>query len=569
MTSNEDQLAALLLRWEESWEQGEDVPAAQLCAECPAMADPLQAQIDVLKKMAWMKKDAAEEVQPNGNTDAPLVGKTLAGRYRIDQFVGEGGFGQVYRAFDTELQREVAVKVARQQAQGTDALLHEARRVAQLRHPGIVAVHDVAHDDKTLFVVSDFIGGENLAQLLQPVDPWEAARLAADVAEALHFAHEQGFVHRDIKPANILIDKQGRPLVADFGIAATGEELAQGARISSGTLPYMAPEQLAGEVQLIDGRTDVYALGVVLYKLLTGRQPHGARTPTALREQILFRAPSSFDAPAELREICLRCLAKHPADRYASAKELAEALRNAIADHNRTRRWRLPLVLLLVAVVIAAAIAGVHFLPSSAKRTAFVQDGAFVFDGTNRIVTPVERFAPVTLEAWVRPEKFEYRSHAIVGSNINGEWGISLTISGVVLAAEYIEGELKSKQVVPVREWSHVAAMFGERETRLYFNGKLVATGPPTKIKGGTRFVIGNVGENSPIDYFIGQIRSVRISRGERYQGDFVPDEEFRKDADDGLSKAILIYDGKSVKGGEVLDLSGSNNTGEVTPPIH
>lgn len=561
MSSQDDQLAALLLRWEELWEHGDDVPATQLCADLPDLADPLQRKIDALKRMAWMKKDVTVEAEANSH-EAPLVGKTLAGRYRIDQFIGEGGFGQVYRAFDAELQRHVAVKVAHQQAQTCDTdLLREARRVAQLRHPGIVAVHDVGHDDKTMFVISDFIDGENLAQRLQsqPPTPWEAARLAAQIADALHFAHEQGFVHRDIKPANILIDKAGQPLIADFGIATTGEEPGNP---STGTLPYMAPEQLAGEVQLIDGRTDVYALGVVLYEMLAGQPPHNARTPTALREQILFRPPALFEAPAELQRICLRCLAKHPADRYPSAQAAAEALREALARHSRIRRWRVPLVLLSAAVVIAAVMTGLHFLPPLAGKTAFVKDRVFVFDGTNRIVTPLERFAPVTLEAWVRPERYEYRNHCIIGSDIPSEWGLSLTISGVVLMAEYIPGELRSKQPVPVREWSHVAAVFDEKETRLYFNGKLVATGPPTQIKGGTRFVVGNVGENEPVDYFLGQIRSVRISKGERYIADFVPDKEFVKDTKDAACKAVLIYGRGAMDGDKVIDLSGNGNDG-------
>lgn len=571
MSSKEDQLAALLLRWEEAWEHDEDVPAAELCVENPDLADQLQAQIDVLKKMAWMKNDAAEVLPANGSTDAPLIGKTLAGRYRIDQFVGEGGFGQVYRAFDSELQRQVAVKVAHHHVQETDALLQEARRVAQLRHPGIVAVHDVVRDDQTVFVVSDLIEGHSLAQLLQSglPDPCRSAKLVAEIAEALHFAHEQGFVHRDIKPANILIDKQDHPLVADFGIAATAEELAQGERLSSGTLPYMAPEQLAGEAQLIDARTDVYALGVVLYEMLTGHQPHSARTPTALREQILFRAPVAFDAPAEIREVCLRCLAKHPADRYPSAQALAEALREA---HVRPRRWRIPVLGLLLVALALSVVAGVRYLPpllvKAEPLAIFLRDGTFVFDGTNRIVTPVEPFAPVTLEAWVRPERYEQRCHFVIGSDIPSEHGIGLGMAGVLLACEYVPGLYQSMQVVPLREWSHIAAVFGEKDTKLFFNGKLVGTGPATQIKGGTPFVIGNVGYRNPIDYFVGEIRTVRISRGERYQGDFAPESEFVKDADDAPCKAVLIYDGRAVEDGKVVDLSGNRNHGTPQPSL-
>ncbi len=574
--SQEDRLAALLLRWEESWELGDDLPASQLCTDCPDVANQLQANIDVLKKMAWMKKDAANEVQSDGDDAVadPFVGKTLAGRYRIDQFIGEGGFGQVYRAFDTELQRAVAIKIAHHKARtGGDDLLQEARRVAKLRHAGIVAVHDVGHDEQILFVVSDFIEGQSLAQLLEakPPVPWDAAKLVARIAEALHFAHEQGFVHRDIKPANILIDQQGQPLIADFGIAATSEELTQGTHLSSGTLPYMAPEQVAGEVQLVDGRTDVYSLGVVLYEMLTGRTPHEARTPTALREQILFRAPLRLDAPAELQQVCLRCLAKHPADRFPTAQALAEALRQAVTGKAHAQRWRVTLIVLLLAVLAIATVVGIRFLPSllESRTGTFVKEGAFVFDGTNRIVTPVERFAPVTLEAWIRPERYEYRCQCVVGSDIPTEYGIGLGISGVLLCAEYLQGMYQSKQIVPLREWSHLAAVFAPGETRLYLNGKQVATGPATQVRGGARFVIGNVGPNNPNDYFVGQVRAVRISKGERYTGNFVPDQEFTKDPDDSPCRALLIYGEGAMHGGKVTDLTGNGNDGvpEKLPP--
>ena len=131
-----------------------------------------------------------------------------------------------------------------------------------------------------------------------------------------------------------------------------------------------------------------------------------------------------------------------------------------------------------------------------------------------------------------------------------------------MLAAERIEGLVKSKQVVLIREWSHIATVFAETETRLYFNGKLVVSGPPTKAVGGTHFVVGNAGENHPREYFLGQIRSVRISKGERYESDFTPDEQCIKDADDAPAKAVLIYDGSTVEGDRVIDLSGEDNHG-------
>jgi len=370
-TEPDDKLAELLLRWEEAWDHGEEVPAEQLCAECPDLVEPLRRQIAVLKKMAWMKGDLGD----GSDSDAkqrpdPLISKTLGGRYRIDAFLAEGGFGRVYRGYDPELDRPVAVKVAKAAAVASPDLLQEARRVAKLRHPGIVPIHDVGHDEGVWFFVSDLMEGQTLADLSQKPTPAEAANLVAQVADALHYAHEQGFVHRDIKPSNILLDNQGRPQITDFGIAVTGEEIADRRTPRSGTLPYMAPEQLAGEVQLIGPRTDVYALGVVLYELLTGRGPYQGRTPTTMKEQILFRspaAPRTIDGkiPPDLDAICLRCLAKHPADRFGSAAALAEALRNRPKFR---ARWRLIAAAAVVVVLVAAVILAGRFLPG--KSTA-------------------------------------------------------------------------------------------------------------------------------------------------------------------------------------------------------
>jgi hypothetical protein len=327
--------------------------------------------------------------------------------------------------------------------------LDEARKLAKLRCPGIVAVHDVGQDDGLTFIVSDFIGGTNLATWIashRPA-PLDAARLVAEIAENLHFAHEQGFIHRDIKPANILIDEHSKPLITDFGIAATIVEAVRSKGLGTGTLPYMAPEQLSGELQLIDARTDLYALGVVLYELLTGRLPYQARTPGVLREQILFRTPTSIrtiapDVPPNLEAVCMRCLAKHPADRFHDAGELATALRECCAHQEAgTRRWWLRLVAVAGLIVLVGAVAFQLWMSraGSAGRH-MVREGVFVFDGTNRIVTPLERFLPVILEAWVRPERYESRDHWVIDSDVLDEWGYWVGMATGKLAAEYVEG---------------------------------------------------------------------------------------------------------------------------------
>jgi serine/threonine-protein kinase len=340
------------------------VTAAQLCADQSELVEPLQHQIDRLKKMAWMTEEEGEDSV--SATPDPLPGSVLSGRYRIEAPVGEGGFGRVYRAFDLELQRPVAVKVTRPEriipTQG-EGLLEEARRAAQLRHPSIVAVYDVGQDTGALFIVSDLIEGSNLAEVIatKRPSPQEAARLLADIADALQFAHEQGFIHRDIKPANILVDQRGRPFLTDFGLATSTDRISDMKDASSGTLAYMAPEQVAGENHLLGPGTDVHALGVVLYELLTGKHPFSSMTLNGVRESILFRIPEPVQAinpavPAALARIVLRCLAKHPADRFRSASELAEALRTGGTDRSPVSKavglGILVLLIPLIAVVL-------------------------------------------------------------------------------------------------------------------------------------------------------------------------------------------------------------------------
>jgi len=571
--ADNEKLTELLIRWEEAWDHGEDIPASQLCSDCPELAEELAGQIDALKKMAWMKDDATDDTDNEVELSDPLISKTLGGRYRIDELIAEGGFGRVYRGFDPELQRPVAIKIPKAgrvaSAEQADFLLEEARRVAKLRHPGIVAVHDVGRDDGVCFIVTDLIDGTNLAEVIanKRPTPQDAARLVAQIAEHLHAAHDQGFIHRDIKPSNILIDAAGKPLIADFGIAATIKEVEHGQAVTSGTLPYMAPEQIAGEVQLIDARTDIHALGVLLYELLTGIHPYQARTPTVLREQILFRQPKAIRTinpvvPRELERICLRCIAKHPADRFASAEQAGKALRDSISGE--AKRWRRRFLLGIVAILlvflgakcISMAVSHWMAIEQSAKP-----ENVFVFDGISRIVTPLERFAPVTLEAWVRPERRatpEYSATYVIGSDINGYHGIGLGTTGGRLHAQRLAGIVRSKQIVPLRTWSHLAVVFASDETRLYFNGRLVATGLPTQNLGGTPFVIGCLGEDTNALQFVGQIRCLRISTGERYKLDFVPDNELKPD-----DTAILIYGGGAVDGGKVVDLSGNGNHGQ------
>jgi len=369
MSDRQEQIDELLDRWEAARDRGETLPAAELCRDHPELLDEIKQAITAL---AWVP-DVPQPEDPQselisftgsdghgGRAFHEPVPKRL-GRYELQEPLGAGGFGQVWKAYDTELHRHVAIKVPRTDRgdfpSKIDRFLEEARRVAQLRHPGIVSVFDVGHQDTWCYMVSDLIDGESLqTRIHRQKVPWtEAARIAADVADALQYAHDQGFIHRDVKPANILLDNAGKVYLADFGIAATEQELTTSGSSPSGTLAYMAPEQIQGGP--LDGRADVYGLGVALYELLTGTRPFEQKEPVELRQAVVSTAPEppvrlDRTIPAELSEVCAKALAKEPKRRFGDAKQFAEALRACKAGRRHAGRY----VTLATAAVLLAFV---------------------------------------------------------------------------------------------------------------------------------------------------------------------------------------------------------------------
>ena len=308
-----------------------------------------------------------------------MIGQTL-GHYRIVEKIGAGGMGEVYRAHDETLDRDVALKVLPAASLGDDTartrLLREARSAAALNHPHICTVHEVGEADGQAYIAMEYIEGQPLSELLRDKGvPLETAlHYGSQIAGALAHAHERGVIHRDLKSANVVITSEGRAKVLDFGLAKrlAGKELAEVTTQSQasltqpgavlGTLPYMAPEQLRGEPA--DARSDVWALGVVLYEMLTGQRPFRGDSGYELSAAILEHATPTLlsTVPTVLQAVVERCLAKDPAKRYPSAGELGRELllceeRLAARARSPAAILRRPVVVAVVALLVALAVA--------------------------------------------------------------------------------------------------------------------------------------------------------------------------------------------------------------------
>src|SRR5438128_5677257 len=285
--------------------------------------------------------------------ESPTINTNIS-HYRILSKIGAGGMGEVYLAQDTKLDRKVAIKflperlVADEQAR--KRLVREARAAAKLDHPNICSIYEVSEDDGRSFIVMQHVEGETLDSRMKrkSLDLSESLSLASQLADALAEARTHGSIHRDIKPSNIIITPRGQAKVMDFGLAkslsttgAIDTEAATQSLLTTpgtviGTVPYMSPEQVKGEQ--LDARTDIFSFGVVLYEMLSGRQPFASESAAATASAILTREPSPVvrfapAAPEELQRIVRKGLEKDRERRYQTMRDVATDLNNLQRDH--------------------------------------------------------------------------------------------------------------------------------------------------------------------------------------------------------------------------------------------
>jgi serine/threonine protein kinase len=339
-----DTLLELLVQWEEHRANGDSISAEKLCPNNPQLLAQLRDRIARREKML-----AALELSPDQSGSfatgrAPGTLPQLDG-YEILEMIGQGGMGIVYKARQLGLNRIVAIKMilsgVHASPQELKRFRSEAEAVARLAHPNIVQIFEIGEQNTCPYLTLEFVPGGSLAQQIEgvPLPPRRAADLLLALAKGIQHAHDRGIVHRDLKPGNVLIDANGTPKIADFGLAKHAEgNLAHtltGAILGSPT--YMSPEQAAGNAADIGPPTDVYALGVILYEMLTGRPPFKGDSVIATMQQVREQDPLpprlvQPKIPRDLETICLKCLEKKPFNRYPTAAALAHDLQAYLLD---------------------------------------------------------------------------------------------------------------------------------------------------------------------------------------------------------------------------------------------
>jgi serine/threonine-protein kinase len=349
------------------------------------------------------------------------------GRYQIVEELGKGAMGVVYKAYDPKINRRIALKVLREDRVTNDALvkrfLKEAMAIGQLSHPNIVMVYDVGNDHGTVFIVEEFIEGIPFDKILKQkkLEIKDIVRYGTQMAEALNYAHNKGIIHRDIKPSNIIISIDDQVKITDFGIAhienPNAPELTQAGEIL-GTPFYISPEQLRG--QPIDGRSDIFSLGVILYEMFTGKRPFTGKSLLSVFHEIAEKTPEFPKRQEEiisesqkdkitnnLSAIILKTLEKNPENRFSTGKELSEALKSiennvqtetTIKPPSTQKKFRKSLIPIFLIILTVFSIIVYMWFPRSHATIQLKSDpeGAQVFlNGELKGSTPLDLQVPL------------------------------------------------------------------------------------------------------------------------------------------------------------------------------
>ncbi len=413
----------------------------------------------------------AESLTKTLSTPLPVItkDKLIAGKYRIIEEIGRGGMGVVYKAEDLKLKRRVALKFLPPHLMDSPDLkerfLIEAQAAAALNHPNICVIHEVGEDEERSFIAMEFVEGETLRERVRkgPLKPGEALGIAAQVAAGLGEAHLKGIVHRDIKSANIMVTAQGRAKIMDFGLAKLqGASSLTRSQTTLGTVAYMSPEQARGKG--LDGRTDIWSLGVVLYELLSGKLPFQGEHDQSVIYAILHEEPESLkkarpDAAPEMEQVICQALAKKPADRYQTMEEfredveaLAEGLKPLKAKRRRVRRilgiraayvYSAPVIVL--ALILGLDVGGLRDrllgrpAPPTAIRMAVLPfanltgdpEQEYLNDGvTQEMITQLGGLHPERLSVIARTSVMRYKKGDTPIDEIGRDLGVEYVLEG-------------------------------------------------------------------------------------------------------------------------------------------
>ncbi len=363
------------------------------------------------------------------------------GRYNIVSELGKGSMGMVYQAHDPQIDRMVALKVLREDRLTTEdyvqRFLKEATAIGRLSHPGIVTVFDVGQDQGTIYIAMEFLEGQSLDRLLQAnsLNLQQIIDLGIEAANGLQYAHQRGIVHRDIKPQNIIYSPEGTIKITDFGIAhiddTDGQQMTKAGEIL-GTPAYMAPEQVMG--QPVDGRADLYSLGVILYELTTGRRPFQGENLAAMFRAITSDAPVAPkqinpEIPDSLSAIILKAINKNPEDRFATGQEFAATLQNATTENSNftetviqtapvKQRSAKPFIFTILLLISVCAAAGLfYFKPWVTKQKETPSPKPQASSPTQENTTPVE--VPPQEEHNISPISITPEVHKIINKPSN------------------------------------------------------------------------------------------------------------------------------------------------------